>query len=211
MIEQTPTPKPNKKQSIHYIDNNKFDEEIRKHKTACQEADNTGIEKNSSEYPRISNYLGSCITKICKKIASRGNFSGYSYIDEMVSDAQYICIKYFNKFDPDRGYKAFSYFSKIAWQAFLGRIAYEKNQEVVKYEILKHEIHNSKLSTYQDIDLDMQEHQQIDIDSDYYKGIHAYKEQKYAKKEPKVKVVKTVDIELQMTSKLSGNTIADFL
>lgn len=191
----------NKKQHIHYIDNNKFDAALREHKEKCNEADALGIEKDSIDYPRISNYLGTCITKICLKLSSRGNFSGYTYKDEMVSDAQYICIKYFNNFDPDRGFKGFSYFSRIAWQAFIARIGKEKNQEVVKYEILKHELHNSNLSTYQDIDLDQQEHGKIDIDSDYYRGVNSYKELKYPKKEPKSK----------KGSVSSSNTISEFL
>ena len=87
-----------------------------------------GYKKN--EYlPIMPTYIGECILKISKNIASRPNFSGYSYRHDMEMDGVEDCLKclYKGAFDPKRG-TAFALFTTIIWYAFLRRIEKERKQ-----------------------------------------------------------------------------------
>lgn len=85
----------------------------------------------------ISDYSAHAIMQIANKLANRPNFIGYSYRQDMVSDAIYVCLKYFDKFDPTHAkMNPFGYFSQICWFAFLQRLAKEKKQVAIKGKIL---------------------------------------------------------------------------
>ena len=86
---------------------------------------------------QIPEYSCRAIMQMVERIASRPNFAGYSYRQDMVSDAIYVCLKYFDRYDVNHPQKnPFGYFSKIIWFAFLQRIAKEKKQTMIKSKIL---------------------------------------------------------------------------
>lgn len=85
---------------------------------------------------QIPHYSAVCIKKMAEKIGNRPNFIGYSYKDDMVSDGIYICLKYFDKFNPAKSSNPFGYFSQCIWFAFLQRIAKEKKQTAIRSKIL---------------------------------------------------------------------------
>jgi hypothetical protein len=117
----------------HYINNRKMFEEFVKHKEKTDEARRLG-----KRDPILPNYIGECFMLIANKVASRPNFSGYSYIDEMVSDGIENCIIAANNFDPNQEQKnPFGYFTKIIWWAFLRRIEKEKKQTYIKYKSMQ--------------------------------------------------------------------------
>ena len=64
----------------------------------------------------ISNQLGGYIIKIANGLGRKGNFSGYSYLDDMKGDAIMIMNNaLINKnFKLDRGKNPFSYFTTVA-------------------------------------------------------------------------------------------------
>lgn len=85
----------------------------------------------------ISNYSANAIMQISNRLANRPNFIGYSYRSDMVSDGIFVCLKYFDKFDPTHAkLNPFGYFSQICWFAFLQRMAKEKKQVAIKGKIL---------------------------------------------------------------------------
>jgi hypothetical protein len=113
----------------NYIDNDLFLQELIDYKNR--------LKNNPQE--RIPEYIGKCILLICNKLGSRGNFSSYTYLSEMVEDAIEDCLKAVNNFDPTFvGVKGnvnpFGYFGKIAWWAFLQRISAEKEEQYVKHK-----------------------------------------------------------------------------
>lgn len=77
------------------------------------------------------------IYKIANKLAFSSNFINYTYREEMVGDAILLMVKALtkHKFDPDRG-NPFSYFTKIAFNAFCNRIKMEKKlrDELTTYQ-----------------------------------------------------------------------------
>lgn len=84
---------------------------------------------------KISNYIGECILLICNGLAKKSNFSGYTYIDEMISDGIENCIMALDSFDIHNPKKnPFWYFSKIAYYAFVRRIQSEKKQQFIKHK-----------------------------------------------------------------------------
>jgi hypothetical protein len=88
--------------------------------------------------PKISNYLGTCFTNIATNLANKYNFAGYSYKDEMISDAIFDCIRYLHKFDPNKTRNPFAYFTQICYYAFLRKIDSEKEYLYKKYKISIH-------------------------------------------------------------------------
>jgi len=111
----------------NYLDKNEFLSDIIAYKARK--------ELNPDE--QITDYSAKAIMMIAERLANRPNFSGYSYKQDMVSDAIYICLRYFDRFDPHHPTKnPFGYFSRIAWFAFLQRLAKEKKQVAIKGKIL---------------------------------------------------------------------------
>tara|TARA_A100001015_G_C14408704_1_gene488304 strand:- start:59 stop:514 length:456 start_codon:yes stop_codon:yes gene_type:complete len=72
--------------------------------------------------------LGEMITKIAYGLSYSSNFINYTYRDEMVGDAlvkMFTAVKN-KKFNVDSEYNPFSYFTTIAFHAFINRIKKEK-------------------------------------------------------------------------------------
>jgi len=72
--------------------------------------------------------LGDMIQKIAHGLSYKSNFINYTYRDEMVGDAlvkMYTAVTN-KKFNVDSEYNPFSYFTTIAFHAFINRIKKEK-------------------------------------------------------------------------------------
>ena len=72
--------------------------------------------------------LGDMIHKIAHGLSYSSNFINYTYRDEMVGDAlvkMYTAVTN-KKFDIESDYNPFSYFTTIAFHAFINRIKKEK-------------------------------------------------------------------------------------
>lgn len=122
------TVKPKKKKT-HYVDNEKFLEEIMEYKRQCKEALENGHEK-----PRISEYIGKCIYLIAKNLSHKPRFMNYSFRDELVSDAIENCFLYFDNFNPDISKNPFAYFTQIIYYAFHRRINKEEKNRYIIYK-----------------------------------------------------------------------------
>ena len=123
-----PKPKPRKKKSknAHYVSGKDLLQQITDY-------------YNMDEEETIPNLLGENIYKIARGLSFAPNFINYSYKDDMIGDA---IVKMFSalqqrKFKIDSGYNPFSYFTTIAYHAFINRIKKEKK-------------HREALSEYQE-------------------------------------------------------------
>jgi len=116
----------------NYIDNKKFYIEISKWIEEVNKAKKLGIEN-----PPTTEYLGECYMLISKKLGGKYNFSGYTFVDDMISDGYMNCILYADRFDPEKGSNPFAYFTRIIWFAFLRRIAKEKKSYKLKYKLIE--------------------------------------------------------------------------
>lgn len=123
------------KKTENYVNNKEFCQMLIDYKKACDDAAEKGEER-----PRIPEDIGTCFYLIAKKLATKSNFVGYTYKDEMVADALENCVVAVNNFNPEKSNNAFSYFTQIIWYAFLRRIEKEKRQTYVKYKALEHAV-----------------------------------------------------------------------
>ena len=108
------------KDKVHYVNGKEFEEEIRQYYKSGN----------------ITEKLGESLTKIANGLSYAPNFINYSYKDDMIGDA---IVKMFSalrnqKFRLDTGFSPFSYFTTIAFHAFINRIKKENKHHAVLNE-----------------------------------------------------------------------------
>jgi hypothetical protein len=168
----------------HYINNKEFYNILVEYKKECEEAENT-----DSPSPRIPEKVGEAFFLIATKLSNKGNFSGYTYKDEMVGDAIENCVMATRNFDPEKSKNPFAYFTQITWYAFLRRIEKEKKQTYVKYKTYEnavvlddmfHEMNESakSLDGYSSNGMDIYNEKMVPI-------IEKFEKKKKTKKKPK--------------------------
>ena len=113
----------------NYINNKTLYASMIEHRNMLEESISKGKNK-----PQVSNYIGQSILLICNNLAKKPNFSGYTYKQEMISDGIIDCIAAVDNFNPEKTNNPFAYFTQIAWNAFLRRIAKEKKQTYIKHK-----------------------------------------------------------------------------
>jgi len=128
MKESMPNPV-KKKKPTNYIDNKKFYAEMIIYRRMYDESVAAGEPR-----PIVSRYIGECIMLIATRLATRPNFVGYSYKDEMISDGIENCLAYIHNFNPEKSTNPFAYFTQIIYYAFLRRIQKEKKQLYIKHK-----------------------------------------------------------------------------
>ena len=132
------TPKKRKK---HYVNNPDFLAAIVEYKKSLKEAKEKG-----KPLPKIPNYIGECIIKIATRLATKPNFSGYSYKDEMISDGIENCFACVTNFNEEKTQNPFAYFTQVIYYAFLRRIQKEKKQTYIQYKVLENELLSGNLA-----------------------------------------------------------------
>jgi len=110
----------------HYVNNQEFLQAIKDYKAE--------LEVNPEA--RVPEYIGHCILEIAKRFASRPNFYGYSYKEELISDGIENCLQYLTNFDPEKSNNPFAYYTQICYFAFIRRIAREKKQSYIKHKLI---------------------------------------------------------------------------
>jgi len=96
----------------HYVSSKEFEEELALY----------------YKTDKMTGYLAEAIRRIAYGLSFAPNFINYSYRDEMIGDAvvkMYQALKY-KKFKLNQGFSPFSYFTTIAFHAFISRIKKEK-------------------------------------------------------------------------------------
>jgi len=123
----------------NYVNNKDLLAALIEYGDKCKEAENCG-EKN----PQVPDYIGKCIMMISQRLATRPNFSGYMYKDEMISDGIENCLQYIHNFNPEKSQNPFAYFTQIIWYAFLRRISKEKKQMYIKFKASQRQVLDSE-------------------------------------------------------------------
>ena len=126
MIKRQTKPKKNE----HYVNNAEFAKAI------------VDFKQNEKSDAMIPDYIAKCFLKIAQGLASRPNFSGYSYKEDMVMDGVENCVKAIRNYSVDAKTRsglpnAFGYFNQIIFFAFLRRIAKEKKQQDIKERLIE--------------------------------------------------------------------------
>lgn len=117
--------------TVHYIDKERLHADLVEWATARDAA-----LASSSPPPPVPRSIGAALIAICENTATRSNFNGYTYVEEMVGDAIVDCTRAVNNYKIDHAKKnPFGYFSQIAWRAMLRRIELEGTQTKVKQDL----------------------------------------------------------------------------
>jgi len=159
----------------NYINNKEFYALLQQFKADCSEA-----EKNNQPAPRVPEDIGKCFMMIATKLATKANFSGYTYKDEMICDALENCVVAVHSFNPEKSKNPFAYFTQIIWYAFLRRIEKEKKQTYVKYKSLEQLVVDAELLDDEGSDA----YKNYDIANEKMKPIIDKFENKTKKKKP---------------------------
>lgn len=117
--KKKPTKRKSKKDKPYYVNSKEFSQALREFYT--------------SESDDIGEQLGTYIHKIATGLSYAPNFINYTYREDMIGDAVYkmlLAIKN-KKFDITSEYNPFSYFTTIAFHAFINRIKKEKKQREI--------------------------------------------------------------------------------
>ena len=120
------------KSAAHYIDNKRFFEAMKDWKTEWDLA----VEKGDPT-PRCTNYLGECFVKISNHLAYKSNFVNYTFRDEMILDGIENCLRYADRFNPEKSNNPFAYFTQITYYSFIRRIKKEAKQSETKLRYLQ--------------------------------------------------------------------------
>ena len=127
--------KPVMPKSRHYVDDDDLTRILSAWKVEYDAAKRAG-----QEVPRLPEAVGEAILDMAEAMGKRHNFSGYSYLDEMKSDAELHCVKYIHNFNPEKKSEkkgkvsAFGYINMIIWRSFTNRIKSEKREQYLKYK-----------------------------------------------------------------------------
>ena len=124
------------KDKPHYVNNAEFSQAVVEYVRSCNVA-----EKEGKPTPIVTDYIAQCFLKICEGLSHKANFVRYTYREEMMMDAVENCLKAIQNYDIDKATRtgkpnAFSYFTTIAWYAFLRRIEKEKKQQEIRLKYI---------------------------------------------------------------------------
>lgn len=119
------------KKKENYLDNKQFLQALIEFKKDVNYA-----KENNLPRPRVTEFLGSCFSKIATHLSYKPNFINYMYKEDMISDGIENCLQYIDNFDPEKSKNPFAYFTTIIYYAFLRRIAKEKRQMDIKSKII---------------------------------------------------------------------------
>lgn len=110
-----------------YINNAEFAKKLGDHRVNWLKAKEDGTEP-----PVVPDDIAEMFLLLATKLSTRFNFSGYTWKDDMISDAVISCLKSAHKFNPDVSNAAFSYMNLLSWRAFTDLIKQEKEHAYVK-------------------------------------------------------------------------------
>jgi DNA-directed RNA polymerase specialized sigma24 family protein len=126
----------------YYVDNKKLLHHLIEYKKL----------KKKNPHTQIDNYIAESIIKIAERYASRANFAGYTYRQDMVSDAIENVVRYIDNFNPEKSKNPFAYITQICHFAFIRRIRDEKTHTYIRFKSIQKYFFEDKLADMQDLD-----------------------------------------------------------
>lgn len=132
------------KVSKYYVKNTDILTEIKKFKSTCKYDENGKYIKNSA---KIHHELGRMIMIIAKGLCSKGNYSGYTWTDDMIGEGVLTVCKYLHNFDPEKSNNPFAYITQICGNTFKSYIKNQKKHSTIKNTLYQE--HNINCHTQQ--------------------------------------------------------------
>jgi len=138
-----------KREKNHFISNARLTEILGAWADECRKK-----KEKDEPHPPMPDEVAIAILRMVEKYGRMSNFSGYTYLDEMQSEAILTCVRYAHNFDRNKSNNAFAWITQIIHNSFVAVINDEKKEAQKKFELTK-EL-NPKLgkSDFHDIKLD---------------------------------------------------------
>ncbi|MCX8008342.1 MAG: hypothetical protein N3A54_01420 [Patescibacteria group bacterium] len=121
-------PPPSKK---HYVNNEDFLKKLKAFRS----------NKKKGLVSRIPDEIAEIIHSIAVSLARSPKFNGYTYKEEMISDAVLNCLEKIDNFSPRKSNNPFAYFTQIIYFAFIRRIKGENKHSYIKNKIMQDFLH----------------------------------------------------------------------
>lgn len=118
--------------STNYVSNKELLEEIIEYKKTCKYDENGKYVKGSG---RMNNNLGRMMLLIANGLATKPNFIGYTWREDMVAEGLLAVCKYLHNFDPEKSTNAFSYITQYFYNAFIAYINKQKKHSYIKDQL----------------------------------------------------------------------------
>lgn len=117
--------KPPSAKSQHFVDNSEMLLEIAESKRRMAEKPEMG-------QGAITRKLMDMLILMVDRYATKGNWNGYSYLDDMKADAVLNLYQKWHRFDETKYDNPFAYFTQIIFHCFIGSLGKEKKQRQIR-------------------------------------------------------------------------------
>lgn len=118
----------------------------------------------SKEQGKMNDTLAKMLIKLVSRYASKGNFVGYTYNDDMRSHALSCLCRNWKSFDANKSLNPFAYFTQIIKNAFIQVL----NQEKIHRDIRDNLLLDNGLSASLNYCDDSCDHHMVDDEQDFY-------------------------------------------
>ncbi len=108
---------------VNYIDNAAFLASIERY---IEKRDAAAAEGKPA--PRVPEDVGAAFVQIANRLATRYNFNGYSFKDDMIGAGIVNALEAIDSFNPEKSKNPFSYFTQVIFWAFIRVIKKEKSE-----------------------------------------------------------------------------------
>lgn len=88
----------------------------------------------------MSERLGEILLNIANQYSSKGNFSGYTWREDMVGEAVLTCVKYLKNFNREKSNNPFAYITQICYNSFVNYIKTQRKHSTIKDSLYKNEM-----------------------------------------------------------------------
>lgn len=114
------------------LENGEWHEAVRSHWEGDLETGHFSLTKG-----KINDHLGKMMMLLVDRYSMRGNFRGYTYLEEMKGNALLQLSKFGLYFDESKGSNPFAYFTTTLNNAFLGVLNNEKKVQDIRDDLLQ--------------------------------------------------------------------------
>lgn len=132
LLESDPEPEV----EVQMIDLNVSGKKPRKPKNYINNADLMIQVSISREQDQMTNELVKMLTMLCDRYATRGQFSGYSYVDDMKAYAMYMIVRTWRAFNPEKGSNPFAFYTQCIKNSFIQYLNKESNERDIRDQLL---------------------------------------------------------------------------
>ena len=111
---------------VNYVDNEAFLASMQKYMAERDAAKAAG-----TPLPEVPADVAAIFIQIANRLATRWNFNGYSYKDDMIGEGILDAFEAIDNFNPAKG-KPFNYFTQVIFWAFVRVIKKEKGERATR-------------------------------------------------------------------------------